>query len=111
MTDRSEAQTTTESGIEITIERNDFSGQWGATYRLPSEDTSHTGFFSSGVIAIRYARLNISRWFNANEPDEGDIETWLSSDEGAEALDGCWVEPDGYCPHGHPSWLLSLGWL
>ena len=22
---------------------------------------------------------------------------------------GCWVEPDGYCPHGKPSWLLKLG--
>ena len=22
---------------------------------------------------------------------------------------GCWVEPDGTCPHGNPSWLLKLG--
>ena len=22
------------------------------------------------------------------------------------ATDGCKVEPDGYCPHGCPSWLL-----
>ena len=21
----------------------------------------------------------------------------------------CWVEPDGYCPHGKPSWLLVMG--
>jgi len=21
----------------------------------------------------------------------------------------CWVEPDGTCPHGHPSWLLKMG--
>ena len=21
----------------------------------------------------------------------------------------CWVEPDGTCPHGNPSWLLQLG--
>ena len=21
----------------------------------------------------------------------------------------CWVEPDGYCPHGNPSALLVLG--
>jgi len=21
----------------------------------------------------------------------------------------CWVEPDGVCPHGNPSWLLKLG--
>lgn len=27
----------------------------------------------------------------------------------AEATDGCLVEPDGVCPHGHPSWLRRLG--
>lgn len=25
-----------------------------------------------------------------------------------EATDGCVVEPDGVCPHGHQSWLLEL---
>ena len=25
------------------------------------------------------------------------------------ATDGCRVEPDGVCPHGHPSWLIYLG--
>jgi hypothetical protein len=28
---------------------------------------------------------------------------------GCEATDGCWVEPDGHCEHGQPSWLLALG--
>lgn len=28
---------------------------------------------------------------------------------GCEAIDGCWVEPDGVCEHGCPSWLLELG--
>ena len=27
------------------------------------------------------------------------------------ATDGCTVEPDGVCPHGHPSWLLALGMI
>jgi hypothetical protein len=27
----------------------------------------------------------------------------------AKATDGCKVEPDGNCPHGHPSWLVKLG--
>ena len=27
----------------------------------------------------------------------------------AETTDGCLVEPDGVCRHGHPSWLLRLG--
>lgn len=25
------------------------------------------------------------------------------------ATDGCDVEPDGVCEHGHPSWLIQLG--
>jgi hypothetical protein len=25
------------------------------------------------------------------------------------ATDGCTVDPDGRCEHGHPSWLLVLG--
>lgn len=25
------------------------------------------------------------------------------------ATDGCVVEPDGTCEHGHPSWLLRWG--
>lgn len=30
-------------------------------------------------------------------------------DSVVEATDGCEVEPDGICPHGHVSWLLYLG--
>jgi hypothetical protein len=42
------------------------------------------------------------------EPTGDDLEEW--ADEcGCMATDGCWVEPDGTCPHGHPSWLLKLG--
>jgi hypothetical protein len=26
-----------------------------------------------------------------------------------QTTDGCEVEPDGYCEHGHPSWMLYLG--
>ena len=29
----------------------------------------------------------------------------------ARATDGCKVEPDGVCPHGHVSWLLWLGYI
>ena len=25
--------------------------------------------------------------------------------------EGCWAEPDGQCPHGHPSVLLELGMM
>lgn len=41
-------------------------------------------------------------------PDDDTLEEWMD-EGGAEALDGCWVEPDGYCEHGSPSWLLHLG--
>ncbi len=30
-------------------------------------------------------------------------------DSVATATDGCDVEPDGVCPHGHPSWMLRMG--
>lgn len=45
------------------------------------------------------------------QPDDGDFEEWMSGEGGCEATDGCWVEPDGTCPHGYPSWLLYLGWI
>jgi hypothetical protein len=41
-------------------------------------------------------------------PTLATMERW--SDNGiARATDGCRVEPDGTCPHGHKSWLLVLG--
>ena len=41
-------------------------------------------------------------------PSIATLERWLS-ESGCEATDGCWVEPDGRCEHGKPSWLLVLG--
>ena len=43
------------------------------------------------------------------EPTVQDLRRWTFDGGGCEATDGCWVEPDGTCPHGHPSWLLKLG--
>lgn len=41
-------------------------------------------------------------------PSLSTMERW--SDNGvAKATDGCRVEPDGTCPHGHSSWMLVLG--
>ena len=42
-------------------------------------------------------------------PDLETIEEWMWEDYGCEATDGCWVEIDARCPHGHPSWLLRMG--
>jgi hypothetical protein len=33
----------------------------------------------------------------------------MASEGAVETTDGCVVEPDGTCEHGHPSWLLALG--
>ena len=41
-------------------------------------------------------------------PSLSDLQVW-DSDGGCEATDGCWVEPDGECEHGHPSWLIRMG--
>ena len=45
-------------------------------------------------------------------PSMAELERW-TSDCGCEAVcpEGCWVEPDGHCEHGHPSWLIYLGWI
>ena len=42
-----------------------------------------------------------------------DIETLMEwdNDGGSEATDGCWVEPDGICEHGHLSWLRRMGYI
>ena len=41
-------------------------------------------------------------------PDVDTLAYWMW-DGVAEATDGCPIEPDGVCPHGHRSWLLELG--
>ena len=38
------------------------------------------------------------------------LEEWVA-ESGAEASDGCWVEQDSICPHGHQSWLRLLGMI
>lgn len=53
-----------------------------------------------------------SRWPEptTERPDLETLEEW-DMDGGCEATDGCWVEPDGVCQHGHPSWLLRHGYI
>jgi hypothetical protein len=46
----------------------------------------------------------------ANGLDFEDLEA-IMFDGIAEAADGCTVEPDGKCPHGHESPLLVLGMI
>lgn len=44
------------------------------------------------------------------QPELDQLMQWADEDA-CEATDGCWVEVDGECPHGHPSWLLYLGYV
>jgi hypothetical protein len=41
-------------------------------------------------------------------PDMETLHEWII-DSVCDATDGCQVEPDGRCEHGHQSWLLRLG--
>ena len=43
-------------------------------------------------------------------PSIEQLDEWLC-DGGCEATDGCWVEPDGWCQHERPSWLLYFGMI
>lgn len=44
------------------------------------------------------------------EPDMEDyMHDSMFGDEGSYATDGCTIEPDGVCSHGHPSWELWWG--
>ena len=65
-------------------------------------------------------KANATQAYFANqEPDkpprteEPSLEQLLLWDHegGCESTDGCWIEPDGYCEHGNPSWLLVLGMI
>ena len=42
------------------------------------------------------------------DPSHKTMMKWIEEGR-AKATDGCWVEPDGRCEHGHASWLLELG--
>ena len=43
-----------------------------------------------------------------DEPHPDDLMDMLQ-DSICPATDGCTVEPDGICEHGHPSWFIYLG--
>lgn len=42
-----------------------------------------------------------------DEPDEDELAAMMLDMTDVLATDGCVVEPDGCCPHGHPSWLAA----
>lgn len=46
----------------------------------------------------------------AHRPSYAKLVAWMAQG-GCETIDGCWVEPDGHCEHGFPSWLLHYGMI
>jgi hypothetical protein len=42
-------------------------------------------------------------------PSEDELAEWVFDMENAQATDGCDVESDGICEHGHQSWMLVMG--
>ena len=44
------------------------------------------------------------------EPSISTMNKWVC-DGIAKATDGCRIEPDGECEHGHVSWLIVLGYI
>jgi len=43
-------------------------------------------------------------------PSDKTLERWMCDTE-CKATDGCKVELDGVCPHGHASWPMYLGFV
>jgi hypothetical protein len=61
-------------------------------------------------ITMERCKQSIPDAIKVKKPSMATLEQW-NNDCGCEAIDGCWVEPDGYCSHGYPSWLLALGYI
>lgn len=66
------------------------------------------GLISGEVAVEEGADAKLDQAAEARMPDLATLMEW-EAEGGCEATDGCWVESDGVCPHGHPSWLLALG--
>ena len=63
-----------------------------------------------GVVLKDYFRDHPDAYKVCKPPTECTLQKW-DNDGGCKALDGCWVEPDGECEHGKPSWLRALGYI
>ena len=62
----------------------------------------------TGPAAPKHHHGNDTSYAGQSQPSTEQIEEWLA-EGGAEATDGCWVEPDGTCEHGCKSWLIVMG--
>ena len=72
------------------------------------------GILRTAIETGNFNHLDDPEWREANlkpqPPDMETLEDWMN-DGGCEAacIHECWVEPDGYCQHGKPSWLIEMG--
>jgi len=57
-----------------------------------------------------HRKLGESHLVITKHPSLATMTKWMDSGI-ARATDGCKVEPDGECPHGHLSWLRVLGYI
>lgn len=46
-----------------------------------------------------------------DQPSDDEVVGMITDQIDVEATDGCIVEPDGVCEHGHPSWLVVLRYI
>jgi hypothetical protein len=63
-----------------------------------------------GDHGIRARKDGLAHRPTTAEPTIETLMAWEIDGVG-EATDGCRVEPDGRCPHGHPAWMLVVGLL
>jgi hypothetical protein len=47
----------------------------------------------------------------AKEPSVDELYSMMVGMIDSESTDGCVCDSDGICPHGHPSWLIVLGYI
>lgn len=84
------------------------SGDRASTYRLqfvsPDRQSDVDGEAATNLVAEPVAEPELK------PPDVETLIEW-EAEGGCEAAcpHHCWVEPDGTCPHGNPSWLRRLG--
>lgn len=73
----------------------------------------HNSSTDEETVAEEQATSISSRWPEptVEKPEFETLEQWMWEDGCCEATDGCMIEPDGVCQHGHPSWLLKLGFI
>lgn len=57
---------------------------------------------------VKPSRRTVFIDHDAEIPSPKTLLVWMKTGA-AQATDGCWVDVDGHCAHGCPSWLLELG--